>query len=325
MRKMMISLLAVTMLLSGCGKKEAISEETTVPSTTEEVIAVTEQEASVPETEPAVVVTEPIETEEATEPPTEPPTEPAGEPGIVVNAQKLNVREEPSVNAKKVTQLKSGTQVRIYETVENAGMTWGRIDLGWVSMDYIRLEDAPVLQQKPAEGQTPSDNREDKKPAVNEDTDHDKQENKNPEHDNTPDVWVPSPSEPDKNEPLTPSVPENTESIPEPTIKENVVPEPSIQEDVVPEPTQHQHHWTPVQNIPAEYEDHGYVICKCGAKFKDAAEWTSHRDTYLGSEDISDHTGYSSGSDQVEISPAQVVWKCNGCDSSKTLGAGDNP
>ena len=317
MKKMMITLLAVTMILSGCGKKDAISKETTVPPTTEEVIAETAQETSVPETEPTIVVTEPVVTEEATESPTEATTEPAGEPGVVVNAQKLNVREEPSLNAKKVTHLKSGTQVMIYETVENAGMTWGRIDLGWVCMDYIRLGDASVLQEKPAESQPVYDSGENNKHAVNEDKNasQNQQENETPQLDNSDHDSVQNDEDSHNNDPVISDAPDNNETIPAPTTDDNVI----------PSPTQHKHKWIPMQNISAEYEERGYVVCSCGARFKNAIEWASHRDTYLGSENIINHTGYSSGSEKIEIAPAQVVWQCSDCGISKTLGAWENP
>lgn len=318
MKKLMIAMMAVVMILTGCGKKEPVPEETTVPPTIEAAIVETTVETTVPETEPTIVVTEPAVTEEATEPPTEAPTEgptePAGEVGIVVNAKKLNVRKEPSVNADKIAQLDGGTQVVIYETTETAGMTWGRIDLGWVSMDYIRLGEASAPQQKPAENEFHSEEHNSNKVDEQEhkDTEQDQQNNDMPHSNHVPEIPVEENKAPQSN---IPAVPQNNE-------KESNSP---ARESVVPEPTQHQHTWTPIQNIPAEYVQHGYVVCSCGARFNDTTEWTAHRDTYLGSEDLGNHTGYSSGTDQVEVTPAQVMWQCSDCGSTKTLGAWDNP
>ena len=59
--------------------------------------------------------------------------------GTVVNADEVNVRSGAGVANAKVTSLKRGTPVTVYEqkTVDNA--LWGRIDQGWIAMQYVDL------------------------------------------------------------------------------------------------------------------------------------------------------------------------------------------
>ncbi len=59
--------------------------------------------------------------------------------GTIVNAAEVNVRSGAGVGNAKVTALKQGTVVTVYEqkTVDNA--LWGRIDQGWVAMAYVDL------------------------------------------------------------------------------------------------------------------------------------------------------------------------------------------
>ena len=59
--------------------------------------------------------------------------------GTIVNADEVNVRSAAGVANAKVTTLKRGTPVTVYEqkTVDNA--LWGRIDQGWVAMQYVDL------------------------------------------------------------------------------------------------------------------------------------------------------------------------------------------
>ena len=59
--------------------------------------------------------------------------------GTICNAEEVNVRSAAGVGNAKVTTLKKGTAVTVYEqtTVDNA--LWGRIDQGWVAMAYVDL------------------------------------------------------------------------------------------------------------------------------------------------------------------------------------------
>lgn len=98
-------------------------------------------------TEPAP--TEPAPTEPApTEPaPTEPaPTEPddSGDDGVidtgtVINCDTLRIRAGAGTKYECIGKLACGAEVEIYDYTVVKGTVWGRIDLGWISMDYIRI------------------------------------------------------------------------------------------------------------------------------------------------------------------------------------------
>ncbi len=123
------------------------------------------EETEPPETEPEVTepeVTEPAPTEPpATEPPeTEPePTEPpAPEASAVmgtVNVQDwLCVRSGPGTGYSVVDNLKPKQRVEILEQKTVGSMVWGKISSGWVSMDYIILDQDGSNSSAPSEGQS---------------------------------------------------------------------------------------------------------------------------------------------------------------------------
>lgn len=62
-----------------------------------------------------------------------------GAAGTVVNTDSLNVRSAAGARNNKVTTLKRGTAVTVYEQKTVDGALWGRIDQGWVAMSYIDL------------------------------------------------------------------------------------------------------------------------------------------------------------------------------------------
>lgn len=68
----------------------------------------------------------------------------SGETGTVYNCTGLNVRAGAGTKHAKVGRLARGTKVEILETTEAGGQTWGRIDQGWVCMDYIKLSGSTV-------------------------------------------------------------------------------------------------------------------------------------------------------------------------------------
>ena len=136
MKKVFCFLLTVAtiLLLAGCtGSKTA---PTTIVETDPALVETTE----VSETEPTVETT--IATEAATVPTTVPQTEPEeiGETGVVYNTSYVNVRKAAGVNSELVTRLSSGTYVTVFEQITKDGAVWGRIEQGWVCMDYIKLE-----------------------------------------------------------------------------------------------------------------------------------------------------------------------------------------
>ena len=63
-----------------------------------------------------------------------------GKTGTVISTTALNIRATASVNGAWAGSLPSGSKVTIYETKEAGGMTWGRMDRGWVCMNYVRMD-----------------------------------------------------------------------------------------------------------------------------------------------------------------------------------------
>ncbi len=306
MKKKIIAVLALMLILSACGKQEPTTE-TTVPPTTEAVTETTEVTTAPTVEETTEATTAP--TMEETIPET---TEPEGEPGVVI-ASSLNVREEPNINAKMVTQLKYGTQVTVYEQTTVVGMTWGRIDEGWVSMDYIKLgstaaqgqADQTPAEPKPTEQRPSTPKPTEPKPTTPKPTE--------------PKPTAPKPTEP---KPTTPKPTEPKPTTPAPTEPKPTTPAPTEPKPTdPPAPTQCQHQWVPIKNIPAEYEYHGYVLCACGARFNNSNEWMAHTKTFSG-EDVMNHMSYSSGTDQILIAPDRVLEQCSNCGATREVPLG---
>ena len=60
--------------------------------------------------------------------------------GCVANCDALNVRANAGTKYERVDRLPAGTKVTILETKQQGNTLWGRIDKGWISMDYVRLD-----------------------------------------------------------------------------------------------------------------------------------------------------------------------------------------
>ena len=56
-----------------------------------------------------------------------------------VTGDELNIRSGPGTGYGSVGKLNSGDEVEILYTVEVNGVTWGNIEKGWISMDYVDL------------------------------------------------------------------------------------------------------------------------------------------------------------------------------------------
>ncbi|MBE6943905.1 MAG: hypothetical protein E7453_06550 [Ruminococcaceae bacterium] len=97
-------------------------------------------------TEPAP--TEPAPTEPTpTEPkPTEPPkTQQTG----TVTASSLNIRAEAGTSGRYLDYYLRGTKVTILETKMVGSVKWGRTDKGWISLQYVKLDESapePVMK-----------------------------------------------------------------------------------------------------------------------------------------------------------------------------------
>ena len=133
-----------------------LDKEETTPEATEP----TEPEATEPApTEPEV--TEPAPTEpKPTEPPVEEPKEekPAAQTGTVKVNDFLRIRAGAGTSYGIAGYLSPNERVTITETKQVGGITWGKIDKGWVSLDYIVLDkqtsgsaDTGVKEETPSE------------------------------------------------------------------------------------------------------------------------------------------------------------------------------
>jgi hypothetical protein len=63
---------------------------------------------------------------------------PSGTKGTVTGDY-LRIRTAPGTNNTVVGVLRVGTQVTILETKTVGNMKWGRIQNGWISMDYVKI------------------------------------------------------------------------------------------------------------------------------------------------------------------------------------------
>ena len=70
----------------------------------------------------------------------EAPAAPTKKMGTVKVNDVLRVRKGPSTGYAVVDYLKNGTRVEILEEKINGTMVWGRINKGWISMDYVTLD-----------------------------------------------------------------------------------------------------------------------------------------------------------------------------------------
>lgn len=65
--------------------------------------------------------------------------------GVVVgNFDKVNVRQEPHVSSALVATVKKGDQVRVSEQKMSDGANWGKIDQGWIAMQYVSLKSETI-------------------------------------------------------------------------------------------------------------------------------------------------------------------------------------
>lgn len=115
LRKFLVLILSLILVISltGCGDDDKPEEET-LPAPTE------------------------IATEAPTEAPTEPPTVPATM-GTVVTG-KLNIRKAAGSQYEAVGSYLKGDRIEILETKTVDDTVWGRTNLGWVGMGYVRMD-----------------------------------------------------------------------------------------------------------------------------------------------------------------------------------------
>lgn len=82
--------------------------------------------------------------------PTNPPenSETTHATGVVYNCNRLNIRAGAGTHTKIVGDLKAGTRVTITEKKDVNGTAWGKIEKGWICLDYVTFSQ---VEETPAE------------------------------------------------------------------------------------------------------------------------------------------------------------------------------
>ena len=102
-------------------------------------------QTEVPEMTEEPQLTATAQTDAPTEQPTEPaPTEMAKEGYVREDCEELNIRKGPSVSFGKLGHLEALDPVIVTEITTDGERQWGRIELGWVSLEYIEWGKPPV-------------------------------------------------------------------------------------------------------------------------------------------------------------------------------------
>ena len=146
LRRILAMIAALTILLSclaGCKKGPA--EDETDPS----------------ESEPSTAATTEATTE-ATTAPTE-TTEPKA-PSVMgtVNTNNLNIRTSPSTTSTILGQFDAGTRVEVLEQQTTDGINWGRLEQGWVNLQFVTLDGGDVAvedESNQTESNTPNEEK----------------------------------------------------------------------------------------------------------------------------------------------------------------------
>ncbi|MBQ3000111.1 MAG: SH3 domain-containing protein, partial [Oscillospiraceae bacterium] len=94
-------------------------------------------------TEPEPTEPEPTEPEPTEPEPTEPePTDPpAAQQTGTVTASKLNIRAEAGTDGRYLGYYVRGTKVTVLETKMIGAVKWGRTDKGWISLQYVKIDE----------------------------------------------------------------------------------------------------------------------------------------------------------------------------------------
>ena len=319
MKKIFLGLLALMLVLPGCGKKE--------PKVTFPTAVFTEATAA---TEPAPVETIPettVETTLETVPETtaetvpETTAEPAGVTGVVANTPSVHLREGPSPITKILKDLPEGTPVTVYETAQLNGANWCRTDEGWIALAYLDLDgEAPGLNYDPSEGT----------PGIIYNTD-----------------FVRIRAEASANAEVVGELHRNdtvfiTETAMGSGIKWGRIEEGWISmdyvqlrrdnhgatDDMIQNGCPHQWHLDHMEEgHTVEYQ---VVMCSCGEVFQNIQDYYLHRDSYFDpsvtdGSSIAGHDGYAVLEIREEYVPDQYIWYCDLCGGSARTTSPDAP
>ena len=93
---------------------------------------------------------------------------PAAKTGTVRVNDVLRVRSGPSTGYDVVTYLKNGAKVEILEEKVVGTMVWGKIENGWISMDYVVLDQQETAPEEPPVTQPPANESTQEKPPAQE-------------------------------------------------------------------------------------------------------------------------------------------------------------
>ena len=144
LRRILAMIAALTILLScltACGKKP---EET---------------EPSANSTPPTSAATEAPETTEA---PTDPPETTPPTVWGTVNTNNLNIRTSPSTTSTILGQFDAGTRIEVLEQQTTDGINWGRLEQGWVNLQFVTLDGGDVAVEgegNQTESNTPNEEK----------------------------------------------------------------------------------------------------------------------------------------------------------------------
>lgn len=130
---------------TGCGRKQ--TEKPTEPTNLPPHLVLDPADMTTEATEPTETTEAP--TTEATEAPTE-ETEETKETGIrglpgVVTGDSVNVRKGPGTHYNSNSVLVEGTKVVIQEVDLKTALPWGKVEEGWICLNYVKLDNPDEL------------------------------------------------------------------------------------------------------------------------------------------------------------------------------------
>ncbi len=141
------------------------TEPETQPTEPETQPTEPETQPTEPETQPTEPETQPTEPEtQPTEPetqPTEPPVEDDPTVKGTVTGSDLRIRSGAGTNYSIVGLLQIGDRVTITERKTVGSMEWGKMEKGWISLTYVKLDEAakePEQESKPTEPEQEPEN-----------------------------------------------------------------------------------------------------------------------------------------------------------------------
>lgn len=150
------------------------------------------------------------------EPEADTPAQPEGSETVIatgkvaVTSGKLNIRKGPGTGYASVGGLSKGTAVSIYERKTVGTMEWGRIDQGWISLTYVRLDAQSEQEAPPQDNENAGSQEPETAPPATEAppaTQEPPAQETPPSQEDSPDT------EPDTPQPESPAAPEAGQTV----------------------------------------------------------------------------------------------------------------